>query len=52
MSFGGAVEVTITAQDELSCHKLRKVILQQFGGEANINGTVTKCQQKNVGIER
>ena len=42
-SYGGKVKATIETLDEASCLKIRRVIVQQFGGEHNINGTVSDC---------
>ena len=42
-SFGGDVTVTVRAVDESSCVRLRKMILEQLGGERNLKGTATPC---------
>lgn len=42
-SFGGEVTATIHAGTLEACEKLRKVVAQQFGGEANIRGSITNC---------
>lgn len=42
-SFGGEVRAVITAKDEESCVKLRKMVLSQAGGEKNLNGTASQC---------
>ncbi len=43
VSFGGQVSATVTAADEESCVRLRKVVVKQLGGEGNINGTISAC---------
>jgi len=40
---GGAVRAEITAVDAPHCLRLRKLLIQQFGGESNVKGTVTPC---------
>ena len=45
-TFGGPVTATITTADEASCVKLRKVVVDQFGGEKNIKGTVSPCREE------
>lgn len=45
-SFSGKVIATIETVDEASCLKMRRVLIQQFGGEQNINGTVSACAPK------
>ena len=42
-SFGGSVTATIQTTSYESCKKLRRVVVSQFGGEHNINGTVSDC---------
>ena len=44
-SFGGDVTVTVRTEDEPSCVKLRKVLLDQIGGERNLKGTATPCSR-------
>jgi len=43
-SFGGMVVATVSATDEISCNKLRRIVVNQLGGEKNIKGTVTTCE--------
>ena len=42
----GAVRAEITAVDEPQCLRLRKLLVQQFGGEQNVKGTVTPCANR------
>ena len=42
-SFGGDVTVTVRTADEGSCVRLRKVLLEQIGGERNLKGSATVC---------
>ena len=47
-SFGGEVRATIRTADQASCERLRRVVLQQFGGEQNMNGMVTPCAPEDT----
>lgn len=40
---GGQIRAEITAADEVHCLRLRRLLVREFGGEANIKGTVTPC---------
>lgn len=42
-SFGGEVKAIVSTTSYESCEKLRHTVVDQFGGEQNINGTVSKC---------
>ena len=39
----GAIRAEITAVDEVHCLRLRRLLVREFGGEANLKGTVTPC---------
>ena len=45
-SFGGPVDIRITATTEQSCKDLRKLAVNMAGGEKNIKGTVTDCEER------
>ena len=42
-SFGGEVTATVRANGWEACDRVRRLIVQQLGGEANIRGSVTAC---------
>lgn len=42
-SFNGEVTVTVRANGWEACDRLRRVVMQHFGGEHNIKGSVTQC---------
>ena len=42
-TFGGPVTVTVTTSDSASCIKLRRVVLEQIGGERNLRGQAGAC---------
>lgn len=42
-SFGGEVTVTVRAQTWDGCMSLRRLVVNQLGGEGNIRGTITRC---------
>ena len=42
----GAIRAEITAADDVHCVRLRKMLLRQLGGEANVKGTVTPCMSR------
>ena len=39
----GAIRAEIVATDEVHCLRLRRLLVREFGGEANMKGTVTPC---------
>ena len=43
----GKVVSTNVLTDETHCNRVRKLVADQFGGEANINGTLSRCESRS-----
>ena len=39
----GAIRAEIVTADEAHCLRVRRLLVREFGGEANMKGTVTPC---------
>lgn len=45
-SFGGPVRVQVEATTPEGCRGLRRAVVGQLGGESNVRGEVTQCEER------